>query len=557
MAVTIGVAIDPSKAQAGLAQLEDGFQGVAQTADAAGDKAARAFDLDAAMQDLISALHQVSDRIDDIQNEANESGNSLDKMGNKGEKASDGLAAKMTGLNSAFDLAKDAIEGIVNGLAVLAEDGNAGAVELQTAFSALRDELLQIADDPRLVNMLTTVADVLRQDIIPAVSAAASTTLGWVESAYSGLARLITWAGETLGVLEEGTYELLKADQERAAEAIKAYDRSARSVRKEKDAKKEVFDLTKEMAKLDQSKADAGKQQALEQLRSLEETQDVIEGIRDSLKDQNKTTEEQKKLFEDLVAAERKAEDFRKKAADDEEARRQKQRDWIAERERLEIESRQRIVEAEVQMHLGILRAADEAEKRQREMLEKNAAAQGVVGEAKKKSNDDREILKQLANEREQFARMQKQAELGLSDKEARGNQQVRLAGKAARRGAGDDLRDFRAGAGRFDEDVAAAPDNRADMQNEIGRAQNNIADKVLADARKAAEKAAQQQGGDVQSRLNAIRDIHGILEKMAQADGNNERDKAEFDARIRALEAFYAAAIRNGQQRRGQRNGA
>lgn len=415
MAVNLPISVDPSQAEEGLDRLDKKLQGTADVAEnsagrsdaaykqagqtiegmteqversgaassQAANQAEAAIRKEAdALSDAERAAAGIADNLDDAADlavdAANAAGDTADQMERTGRAADDATAkVDKTGgsfleLNNLLELGAKAVEGIAAGIDALAEGGNASAIELQGSFSKFRDELFSIADDPRFQSMLLDVSNVIVQDVIPALRAMADVTMEVMTESQNSVADWIVSAGEYIGVLEAGTYDVLQADQERKAASVEAGRASSAAARAEKAAKEEVLDVTKELAKIDADRAAANQSESLQEVGSLQEIQDIIDETRENLQEENLTNEEKLALLNRVRQAEQRKLDIAREAkAEDQERQREARRSEDAKKRADEAEAKRAEDKAKSDAEAAQKRA--QANQRERDDVEETA----------------------------------------------------------------------------------------------------------------------------------------------------------------------------------------
>lgn len=133
---------------------------------------------------------------------------SADKLGNK-DKDVKKLKLPMTELNQGLQLLKQGAQLAARALEEMAADGNPAAMELKDAFLGVKNALLDIANDPEVQSLGSSIAGGIKEQLIPAIKGIPD---AW-RSAQDAIAGFTARAGEAIGVFEKGTVEALKEIQ--------------------------------------------------------------------------------------------------------------------------------------------------------------------------------------------------------------------------------------------------------------------------------------------------------------------------------------------------------
>lgn len=344
------------------------------------------------------------------------------------------------------------------------------------------------------------------------------------------------------------------AEAEKAIKKIREENEDSIVTRmeKEKERAKEVKESAEDQAELDKKFE--------EDLQKL--IDETTKKVRDNFKAYNKDNDERKKLLETLKQAEAKLNEQRDQNHQRELAR-------IAERTQKEIESRQRIVDAEVAMQQGINRAADEAEKK------KNAPFMGPAGDiaagANAAKNDERKVfegfVKQRVKEAEEKAKADIDQAQAKAEEEARASgadeegvkefgREARRKAQAANRGAGakarteasKDWRDYQAGKGTEEE--------REETGREVDAAREREADAYIQQRKKEFEREAKRSGGGISPQERAaIDNVFSIVQQVMHQAALQNGDLSGLQEQVRALQAMLDALTKQGEDRR-RRNG-
>jgi len=538
MAVNLEMNVDPSKAEAG-------FQKIGDAAQQAADKLKKS-SLESGKAGVDSLQEQL-DKVRALRQEVKELGEHYEKSGDKAQDAAGSMksaestgtegasrtSAAVTRLNAAFEFLKEGVELADTALRALKENGNEAAGELLSTFEELHRQTLEIANDPRVQNMLSGSASVIGDYGKAALAGVAEVSLDTVQYIQDSYAKAFTFLGESIGVLEDGSYAVLLADQKRFAESAEAWKGSAELIQKEAEERERIKFVTEELAKIEKSKAAESRKSVIAEIDSQKHLQDIIEDTKEQLLDKEVvlSKEKQVELLETIADAEKRITELKKKAREDEKAaakeRAQAAKDAkekdeqehkralerIKEREKEEIESRQRIVQAEVEMLQGIGKVKEKAEKAEQERKAGDAGVQGLARQLQAGANDERKIFETFvrdrvkAAEKSETARLDsEQAKAKAAVKEAGGtDEEAQAAGWEARR---------KAASGELDQE-------RAEQAAKDAGATDEEAKKAGLEARR---KATQDRGAA--ARKQAVQDWKDWKsgKDIAESDPNDEK---------------------------------
>lgn len=584
---TLKAGFNGDEAKKGLDSLANSASRAGDAAQNAGERGERSIEeMRAEVQRLQSELDQAQGELQEMGGAADSAGERLGDMGDKGrragddisdgakraEKSANNLSMAATGVQAAFELGKDAVEGISAGLDALVEAGNPAAEELKSSFSEVGDELLTIAMDDRFQQMLTDVATVVREDLLPAVSTVGDTLLTWKTTASNSVASWFTSAGEAIGLFEEGTTSLLETDQQRREEQHRANSENLEARLKEAKAARALVDIDKELTRLREDAAESEVEAAESESELNQIIRDREELLRKAGKTSERNAEKERKWLEEIGLAEKKRRELRKR--DHDEAM-ERDRKYFEERQRLEkeaadkaISERQRVFDAQAEMQKGIWAAEEARDKAKREKLEGSKEFKGLVGALGQGADDQRRLLEEFVKEQVQAA--EKDAKLGGAN-----GQQIKAAGARARKQASDDWRKFQRGQDDFAPvavDVEAeirrkqqngipltpeeaAADKRLDRRGDVDRGIDRARERIIDRNREQANKAVDQQRG-VSPEERAVQE-RGLdaAERAAREVSQNGAELSSLGQRVAALEKMWQAIERSGDERR-RRNG-
>lgn len=608
MAITLKAAIDNSEVKSGLQEIRTE---TAKTAAATTQAAEATDDSKKASQEAgdaaVDALQEQLNRVKKLQGEVKELGDQYEKAGDEAKQAGDSMgsagrtgssgvsrtAVAVTGLNQAFELLKDGIDLASGALTAMHENGNESAGDLLKTFSGFKEQLLEIGNDPRIANMLGGTNSVLKDWGTAAIEGVKEASLQASQYIQNSYADVFTYLGESFGVLEDGSYALLQASQERFA--IEVENSKALAEQRKKEAEQQKIEaeqiklITEELAKIEKEKAAASKKSTLDEIESTKQLQDLIDDSKELLNDKEtvKTKEKIVDLLDTIAQAERRIADVKKKereaekqAAKDREAEaktaaakaaeeHKKALERIAEREKAEIESRQRILAAEAEMLQGINRLRDQQDK------QKEGAFAGPVGGliagANAAKNDQQAVFRDFVKERVRQA--EEAAAAAIDQAQARAEEEARKSGAdpegvkeygrearrkaiAENRGAGakaraqaaEDWRGYQAGKGTEEE--------RAGISNEIEGARERVGNAYLEQKKKELEREARRSGGRMTSDEKALIDeVFRIVQQVMHSTAVKGDDLSALQEQVKALQKMLEALTRADDERR-RRNG-
>lgn len=335
MASKITLEVD-DKTAPGLASVDKGLDGVAQSADKA-------------------------------EKELNQAAAAAGKLGDKGP----GLKSKLslTELNQGLEILKKGFQVAAQAVNALAEDGNPAFVELQKSITDAQNALLDIASDPGIHGFASGLAGTIKESLIPAISSIPDL---W-RSAQDSIADFTASAGEAIGVFAEGTVAGL---QEIQAEEAKLLEQA-------KEANKLATERAAIEGRLEKIQKTLAEQQELQALARQDSETNIrilideeTEALRELVKQGRATKEEQESRLKRItilqqrlieipqqqaeaeLKAQAAASQERQKIAEDAVALAQKTEE---ERVRIAAEADERILQ-ERQTHLAKIKALTEGE---------------------------------------------------------------------------------------------------------------------------------------------------------------------------------------------------
>lgn len=277
----------------GLDSIADGAKNAGRALDSAAADAKEfsdSFDVDAhmkishlegALSDLRRELHasvneadQLRDEIDDLNDElgrtvgsANKAGKALKGLDPKGKNSGiGGLSLQISGFNQALEIGKKGVEAVTRSVLFLEEAGNPAAKSLVDSFSGIQSALVEIGDDPVLVNTMKTWESTIKETVVPAIGEIPG-ALRWVQDGFAGI---VTNVGEFTGFFPEGTTENLRQEQE----ALASIADEQREINEEARKTAVIFGRIDDIeAKL----ADEAELNAISQLKSERQLLDLLD----------------------------------------------------------------------------------------------------------------------------------------------------------------------------------------------------------------------------------------------------------------------------------------
>lgn len=159
-------------------------------------------------------LNQVAKAADNVSDELSDAGKAAAKLGADGKAGTDKVGLGVINLNQGLELLKKGFEVASAAVNALAANGNPAAQSLLDSFGSLQVKLVEIGDDPRIMNLLQGLADAVDNQVAPAVENVANGFLDFQQT----IANSLTAAGEYVGVFEAGvTDSFTTVQQEQAA----------------------------------------------------------------------------------------------------------------------------------------------------------------------------------------------------------------------------------------------------------------------------------------------------------------------------------------------------
>lgn len=382
MAITITANLDASGVRAGASQVGEAVDGMAEKATQSGDALeSMAAEARAEIAKLKSGVSALKGELDQMGSEAREAFNEVEGGAEDSSKAIDSNAERRDKIKTvavAYLAVADAVKKatefgkkLVEIVDMMAENGNPAAIELSESFGEVKASLLSIAEDPVFQDMLSSVANIIKENVIPAIKAIPDAWVGasdWLEDRIAGL-------GESLGVFAEGTREAMDDMQEA--------DAQSREIRqKQMAADKEAKRLKEELAKTEEERAKKEKEAAKEAAEAAKERE---REEKEYQREQERSAKELERLRKDQAAEEAK-----RRA--DELADFQRIQKAKLDAERKAIDERKRLVTgSDVDGAKGLIGAQSREQVRAA-----YAARQGKAAEeaAKKEGGDEDDIAK-------------------------------------------------------------------------------------------------------------------------------------------------------------------
>lgn len=386
MAITITANLDASGVKVGAAQVGEAVDGMAEKATQSGDALeSMAAEARAEIAKLKSGVSALKGELDQMGGEARDAFNEVEGGAEDSSKAIDSNAERRDKIKTvavAYLAVADAVKKatefgkkLVEIVDVMAENGNPAAIELSESFGEVKTSLLSIAEDPVFQDMLSDVAGIIREDVIPAIKAIPDAWVGasdWLEDRIAGL-------GESLGVFAEGTREAMNDMQDA--------DAQSREIRqKQMTADKEAKRLKEELAKTEEERAKKEKEAAKEAAESAKERERADKEYR---KEQEQSAKELDRIRKDQAADEAKRQadelaDFQKL----QKAKLDVERRAIDERKRLlggaDVEGAKNVIGAQSREQVRAAFAQDQGQQAEQEARQKGLREAQVAKERQK-----------------------------------------------------------------------------------------------------------------------------------------------------------------------------
>lgn len=311
---------------------------------------------------------------------------------------------------------KETVAKLYQGLNQLAAEGNTGALALQKSFGDFYGTLTTLAEHPFITRSMTTFADVITNDVSPALESMGTAGLDAFERLQEAIANAITDLSDYVGATE-GAREAL--DGVREAEAEAAEERAKRL-----ESDKEALTIGKTIDEIERARLAARtaawskqfdtleslKQKEFEVIKAAGElekagaltAEDRIEAEIKLRALSQRTFEVQRDNERKLADAIRKREEERKRAAEE-----KKKAD--DEAFRFEMEVMRREMQAARQQHLQEIQMLREKMEMQQAAVDQMKKALGGDEGAKQAAAglDPRAVREQFARNQEEQARQQ------------------------------------------------------------------------------------------------------------------------------------------------------
>lgn len=640
MAVNLPITVDPSNA-------EEGLKKIGEAAEKAANVTGESFQAagDASMQPLVELqdkIQQLRQEVDGLGDEFNSTGQDAREAGQKASEAADTAAdstraaannidnaARSTdnwstsaiGMNQALELVKKAAAGVSMAINAMASRGNAAAVELQGSFQKFYDKLFEIAEDPRFQNVMQANAQVLTQDVVPALGVAGDALLGFWQNAIDGADNAIAGWGEFFGVLEEGSYATALINKKRRDDEKEQSKEAIEAAKKEKEAADSIAEAQKELAAIEEAKRKKQIEDEAKIFITEEDARAGIEELKKRINDVNTSTEQRKEYVEYIKAIEERILEIEQKKFEEEDKRKAlyeaEHELWKMSRDEketaLEKEQRlnQEVLEGEAEIARQIQEGAASQEeiakltsktiaakrellqleqqqkseadaklKREQEVAKEIERINGMAAEEDKRSKQTKEDLQRIAEE------AQKKLEQGVESQEEQ-NKLLREMEDAKRRimdmdkKAADDRKRIAEEEKRNAEEakkrllegpqgdgIRAAASSREAVIDRIARETNRKRGTVgqMIDSGKISpteiNKAIEANindmvGSTVKQTGQVMGDVGNSLEQVGKVLGGHDVEMAQFRERVRRFEEFIKSYEENGRRRRARDNSA
>lgn len=390
---------------------------------------------------------------DKAEKEVNQLTKSTDQLAGKGKDVKSKLSLPFTELNQGLQLLKQGAQLAARAFEALAADGNPAALELKDAFTGVQNALLDIANDPEIQSLGSSLASGIKEHLIPAVKGIPD---AW-RSAQDSIANFTAHAGEAMGVFEKGTVQALKEIQIEEQNALEIAKEAAKVAQERAMVEEKLAGILKRL----------GDQQELVAMARLTDERlinDLIEEeteqLRELAKEGRATAEQREASLKKIELLQRRLielekEEFDATIKDQEEASRRRfeaqqkanetaEKFWEQQKQRLDAEA-QAVADTEEAKR----QEQEKTRQAQRDALLKAAGPDIARARAQ---IDPRQLREQVASYRQDFVAFQG--------------------------GTAKEIRDARIGAFRdFNRGMVGG--------EEIGRAQNTLLEQQVGNAKK------------------------------------------------------------------------
>ena len=333
MAITITATLDASGVKTGATQAANAVDGLKSAGETAGD----------------SLQNMASDPSDELARLAAETGDlraAIKLMGDSGSAslgrveaaaestgaamraAGDGIASGATAASSAFsatmaavDKIKQGLEAAVRGVNALADDGNAGSLELQESFGKIHERLLEAFNDPAIQKALVDIAGLVENVVLPAIDAIPD---AFYKSGKAAAQTYVRFQVMTHQMTEDqaALFDQMLGYADRGMEIARKAESANRQARLAKQ-REAAFD--KELADIAYEKSKRGYESRLAEVDSIEQLSAAISEVTANLKreaSEGKLTDESRRSGIDQIRLlEERLAQLREGHGDDEQRR--------------------------------------------------------------------------------------------------------------------------------------------------------------------------------------------------------------------------------------------
>lgn len=476
----------------------------------------------AGWNDIAQGANKAGQAVDHLGDEAQQTREQLKKAGDAGSSAFSGeTLAKLAKGALAFAAIKQAIQGTIQGIKAMSDEGSPAFKELTDASAGLYSAMVDIANDPAIQSWVSSMADTVRDDLVPALKMVPDvlrnmrTTAGdtW-QDMQQGLAAFITRAGEASGILIEGSaatneeirshiYKTSEADKKAAEEKLERDKEALVESRVKLNVTEKIAAIAGKLA-ADEAVAATKEITSLEELSKLrtEKIAELEKEERAAAGNSAKKTE----LLKQIEAIARREKEIPKEVAAAKKAALEEEAKARTEAEKKAYDAITKAKEAEEDFASDrTQKVIDLAEKKRQQLLKAIEDARGDKGgnaiQEAKEGLDQGQVLKQIqkkrADEAEKKLREQQAGSFNVGDdgkasdedpKQRAAHQkqldeQIRRARQQASAGAFKDARGGKVGAeevGQAQTDLLNSQIKQAEATGRIGSEASKLAQDVL-----------------------------------------------------------------------------
>lgn len=470
-------------------------------------------------------LDDVGDAANRAEKELNQAATAATKMGKEGSQASQKTALQLTELNQGLELLKKGFGLASRAVTALAADGSPAFKELQVAIQDVQNSLLDLGNDPGIQQFTTTIADGIKNKVVPAINSLPD----YWRSAQDSIADFTAGAGEAIGVFADGTVEALQEIQVEEAKLLEIRKQQA-EIQRQRDA------VENKIAAMQKVIGDNDQLQQMAKISSEQEVlyllQEEVTHLRVLAKEGRATREEQEASLKKIAILQkrqleipREQAEAAKKAADEEaKAYEQlgKEREQAAKDAAKAEEDFQKIVQASIdaatKAREGELKAMfDRVEKAKAELVQLIEKAQGGGGknllDTARNQLSPQQVRAQLVKQAQDQAR----ANFTFAGDDARMVGAAR--NKAVKNAGAQAFRDFNQGK-TGEGDIAGAQNTLIQTQAQAAVARGDL-DQQTANALMQAAQNQQQMIQTQQQQAQVLRQIQGALNVNSNAARN------------------------------------